>query len=225
MNSTEMIDELVHQLDEDTKRYLPTHRDLLLFGSADSIFLKSIMKKARSLEIKCNTYQDSIRNHNISYKDGIVVDMETFSGSIYDHRWEQTNDLDGLIYDVVCPCVTEAIIRLLDKANLISGKSITIIGRGRSTKGLVEDLIQHNATVTIAHSKTQDLFSATSGRDVVLLCTPKLDQDISYNTKSMVIDLGLAAPHPEWYTCDYVTRIGKLTVSILLNRLVADSTP
>lgn len=224
MNSTKMIDELVHQLDEDTKRYLPTRRDLLLFGSADSIFLKSIMKKARSLEINCNTYQDSIWHHNISCKDGIVVDMETFNGSIYDPRWEPVNDLDGLIYDTR-PCVAEAMIRLLNKANLISGKSITVVGRGRSTKGLAEELIQYDATVTIAHSKTQDLFSATSGRDVVLLCTPKLDQDISYNTKSMVIDLGVAAPHPEWYTCDYVTRIGKLTVSILLNRLVADSTP
>lgn len=219
MNSAEMIDELVHQLDEDTKLYLPMCQDLLLFGSADSIFLKSITKKAHSFGIKCNTYQDSIYNHNISYKDGIVVDMETFDGSIYDPHWKPANDLDGLIYDTR-PCVAEAMIRLLDKANLISGKSITVVGRGRSTKGLVEDLIQHDATVTIAHSKTQDLFSATSGRDVVLFCTPKLDQDISYNTKSMVIDLGLAVSHPKYYTCEYVTKIGKLTISILLNRLV-----
>lgn len=222
MDSTEIIDELVRKIDEDTKCYFPTYRNLLLFGSADSIFLKSIMSKAHSFGIKCDIYQDSISNHSISLRDGIVVDTETFDGITRNPNWNPKNDLDGLIYNTR-PCVAEAMIRLLDKANLIGGKSITIVGRGRSTVGLAKFLIQGDATVTVAHSKTQDLFSATSGRDVVLLCTPNLNQDISYNTKSMVIDLGPVAPHPERYSCDYVTRIGKLTISILLNRLVTET--
>lgn len=219
MKSSEMIDELTHQLDESTKRYLPTYRDLLLFGSANSVFLKAIMRKACSFGVRCNIYQDNISNHYISRQNGIVVDMETFEGNIWHPNLNSANDLDGLIYNAR-PCVTMAMIRLLEKANLVNEKSITIVGRGHSTAGLAKYLIQNDATVTVAHSKTPDLFSATHDRDVVLLCVPKLDQDISYNTKAMVIDLGLAAPHPEQYSCDYVTRIGKLTISILLNRLV-----
>lgn len=219
MKSAEIIDELTHQLDENTKHHLPTYRDLLLFGSANSVFLKAIMRKACSFGVRCSIYQDNISNHNISRQNGIVVDMETFEGTIWHPNWNPVNDLDGLIYNAR-PCVTTAMIRLLEKANLVNEKSITIVGRGHSTAGLAKYLIQNDATITVAHSKTLDLFSATHDRDVVLLCVPKLDQDISYNTKAMVIDLGLAAPRPEQYSCDYVTMIGKLTISILLNRLI-----
>lgn len=219
MKPAEMIDELTYQLDRNTKHHLPTYKNLLLFGNANSVFLKAIMKKANSFGISCNIYQDNISNHNISRQDGIVVDTESFEGAAWHPNWKPVNDLDGIIYNIR-PCVTTAMIHLLGKANLVNKKSITIVGRGHSTAGLANYLIQNDATVTVAHSKTPDLFAVTHDRDVVLLCTPMLEQDISYDTKSMVIDLGLAAPHPEWYSCDYVTKIGKLTISILLNRLV-----
>lgn len=216
---TSVVDHLMDKIDAKTKDYLPTNRTLLLFGSPDSIFLKSIMKKADSFDIKCVIYQDNLSNHRIYYGDRIVVDMETFNGSVWHTQVSKENDLDGILYDI-CPCVTEAMIRVLSETNLIAGKSITIVGRGRSTNGLAEHLVKNDATVTIAHSKTNDLFSATSGKDVVLFCTPKLNHDISYNTRSLVIDLGGAVPKPNYYTCEYIKGIGKLTISILLNRLV-----
>lgn len=48
--------------------------------------------------------------------------------------------------------------------------------------------------------------------------TPIITQDISYNTRDLVIDLGNSVPHPDRLNCPYVNRIGQLTVSILLNR-------
>ena len=47
---------------------------------------------------------------------------------------------------------------------------------------------------------------------------PIITQDISYNTRDLVIDLGNSVPHPDRLNCPYVNRIGQLTVSILLNR-------
>ena len=74
------------------------------------------------------------------------------------------------------------------------------------------------ATVTVAHSKTKSLLQATQNRDVVIYATPIITQDISYNTRDLVIDLGNSVPHPDRLNCPYVNRIGQLTVSILLNR-------
>lgn len=218
MDSNEMINRLVARIDKLTLHLHPERHKLFLFGSLDSIFLKAILKKAQYFGVECGIYQDEISNHDIAPQDGIVVDVETYTKLPLYPSWSRDSDLDGLIHPARS-CVSEAMIRLLREASLISGKSITIIGRGHSTKGLADYLIKHDATVTVAHSKTKDIASVTRNQDVVLICAPKLDQDISYDTKSMVIDLGCTVPHPEQYDCEYVTRIGKLTIIILLYRL------
>ena len=94
----------------------------------------------------------------------------------------------------------------------------TIVGRGHAVKELAKYLDFNNATVTVAHSKTKSLLQATQNRDVVIYATPIITQDISYNTRDLVIDLGNSVPHPDRLNCPYVNRIGQLTVSILLNR-------
>ena len=78
------------------------------------------------------------------------------------------------------------------------------------------DQTQQDLVFQTLHKRVlQDL---VDGKDVVIYATPIITQDISYNTRDLVIDLGNSVPHPDRLNCPYVNRIGQLTVSILLNR-------
>ena len=112
----------------------------------------------------------------------------------------------------------KSVLAVSIESGLVWEKDITIVGRGHAVKELAKYLDFNNATVTVAHSKTKSLLQATQNRDVVIYATPIITQDISYNTRDLVIDLGNSVPHPDRLNCPYVNRIGRLTVSILLNR-------
>jgi hypothetical protein len=210
MNYNEVIDTLTREIDNDTSRLLPVSGKLLLFGSQESVFLKSIKKKADILGIQ---YEHTL-NFTPPYA-GAVVDTETCSLGI---RISPNADIDHSFSEGMSS-VSKAIFLLLS-TDMVCGKDITIIGRGHSVKGLAQVLIDNHATVTVAHSKTKSLLNATLNRDVVIYATPTITQDISYNTRNLAIDLGNSVPHPNRFCCPYVNRIGKLTVSILLNEFV-----
>ena len=72
---------------------------------------------------------------------------------------------------IVAPCTATGIIDLLDNYDIpIQGKRAVVIGRsllvGKSVANLLE---QRNATVTICHSKTENLASITKQADIWLL--------------------------------------------------------
>lgn len=96
-----------------------------------------------------------------------------------------------------------------------SCENVTIVRPEMNFRKVIE---VYGYPVTVAHSKTKSLLQATQNRDVVIYATPIITQDISYNTRDLVIDLGNSVPHPDRLNCPYVNRIGQLTVSILLNR-------
>ncbi len=214
MDYNEVIDTLTREIDNDTRRLLPVSGKLLLLGSKDSVFLKSIKKKADAFGI----YYDHTFRFITPYT-GAVVDTESCPLGI---RLSPDVDIDRSFSDGMSS-VSKAILALLLSTDLVSGKDITIVGRGHAVKGLAQALIDNNATVTIAHSETKSLLNATMNRDVVIYATPTITQDISYNTRNLVIDLGNSVPHPNRFCCPYVNRIGKLTVSILLNEFVRKS--
>lgn len=210
MDVKEAIQKLTEQFDEDTRKYVRRGDILEYAGTPEkSPFLRALLKKAKELGITCREYTgDTWQNH-------VVVDKET--SVCYELNGLQ--DLDNLVEDGMSS-VAEAVFRLLNYLDLIQGKNITIVGRGHSVKGLADCLIAHNATVTVAHSYTKNLLTATRGRDVVIYATPKLNTIISYDTEDMVIDLGRCVPWPSTFWCPYVDSVGKLTISILLNRHV-----
>ena len=206
---TEIIKTLSEQIDGETIALLPTSGKLLLLGSQDSIFLKSIKRKADSLGIM---YDHTFR-FTPPYQ-GAVVDTETCPSDL---QLSSDVDIDHSFSDGLSS-VSQGVFALLLAADLVHKKNITIVGRGHAVKGLAQALIYNNATVTVAHSKTTSLLQATQNRDVVIYATPNVSQDISYNTAELVIDLGNAVPHPDRLSCEYINRIGQLTVSVLLNR-------
>ena len=75
------------------------------------------------------------------------------------------------------PCTPQAIVELLLRNKiLLSGKDVTIIGRGLTVGRPLSILLSHrdiNATVTVVHTGTRDLHSHTKKADVVIAALGK----------------------------------------------------
>ena len=96
---------------------------------------------------------------------------------------------------IVAPCTATGIIDLLDHYNLeIAGKRAVVIGRsllvGKSVANLLE---QRNATVTVCHSKTQNLAEITRQADILVVAIGKPNYVTADMVKdgAVVIDVGI----------------------------------
>lgn len=210
------IDELARENDLATKALLPVDKTLVLFGSETSPFIQSIRRKANALGIKCNMGVSQLYADDVG---GVVIDTET--SNVNPRFIDPILDIDCITPSSSgLSCVASAILALLLGNNLVCGKYITIVGRGHAVRGLAPLLTEQGATVTVAHSKTPMVNKATVGADVVVYAVPRTASfGFTLDTKDMVIDLSRVIPYPDLLpNAKYVDGIGKLTVSILLNR-------
>lgn len=95
----------------------------------------------------------------------------------------------------IAPCTATGIIKMLKHENIeISGKRAVVIGRsllvGKSVANLLE---QENATVTICHSRTQNIKEITSEADILVVAIgkPKYVTDDFVKDNAVVIDVGI----------------------------------
>ena len=92
-------------------------------------------------------------------------------------------------------CTPKGIIRLLDEYNIqISGQNAVIIGRSNIVgKPLSMLLLNRNATVTIAHSKTKNLSHITKSADILISATGKKNMVTKDMVKqgATIIDVGI----------------------------------
>ena len=93
------------------------------------------------------------------------------------------------------PCTPKGIIKLLDKANIeISGKNAVVLGRSNIVGlPIAKLLLDRNATVTITHSKTQDLANVCNKADILIVAIGKarfLTADM-VKDGAVVIDVGV----------------------------------
>ena len=156
----EQIKTLSATLDEETTRFHPTGR-LLLLGSYESVFLKAVKRKADLLGIDCDLTQ-----YPCSPYKAVVVDRETVPSDI---KLTAEVDIDHS-YSQGMSSVSQATLALLLALDLVHAKDITIVGRGHAVQNLAKYLTLGNATVTVAHSKTKSLLQATmegTGDDLV----------------------------------------------------------
>lgn len=93
------------------------------------------------------------------------------------------------------PCTPKGIIKLLDKAGVeIEGKKAVVIGRSNIVGLPVSKLLlDRNATVTIAHSRTKDLAKVTSEADILVVAIgrPKFVTADMVGEGAAVIDVGV----------------------------------
>ena len=149
----------------------------------------------------------------------VVYDTETADISkSFKHYISQTAfDLDSIVaYDMTC--VAKAIDTFVSFYVGLAGKNIVIVGRGHATHGLFKSFQDGNATVTVAHSQTKDIFKTANGADIVIYATPNVNDLRKPHVNELVIDLNGIWSNDPFTDCEYVDRIGPLTVSILINR-------
>ena len=168
------------------------------------------------------------------------------------NRIDPKKDVDCLTYHnlgalfsakpIVAPCTATGIIKLLDSENIqIAGKRAVVIGRsllvGKSVANLLE---QRNATVTICHSKTQDLEKVCKKADILVVAIGKekfvnanhvrkgsvvIDVGINRTENGLVGDVDFDAVKDK---CSYITPVpggvGPMTVACLMeNTLILHS--
>ncbi len=75
----------------------------------------------------------------------------------------------GLKPHAIC-CTPKGVIKILDEYKIdLEGKEVVVIGRSNIVgKPLASLLLQRNATVTVAHSKTKNLKEITKTKDIVI---------------------------------------------------------
>lgn len=152
--------------------------------------------------------EEIIKLNNDNDVDGILVQLP-LPKHISEEKIIETiaieKDVDGfhplnvanlwLKKDCMLPCTPKGIIKLLDKAGInVAGKKAVVIGRSNIVGLPISKLlIDKNATVTIAHSKTVDLPSVTKEADILIAAVGKARMVKKDMVKqgAVVIDVGV----------------------------------
>ncbi|MCM1377165.1 MAG: bifunctional methylenetetrahydrofolate dehydrogenase/methenyltetrahydrofolate cyclohydrolase FolD [Prevotella sp.] len=116
-----------------------------------------------------------------------LKDVDAFHPENVAKLWKKQADL--------FPCTPKGIIRLLDEASVeIAGKRAVVIGRSNMVGfPVAKMLLDRDATVTIAHSKTKDLAAITREADILVVaigCAKLITADM-VKSGAAVIDVGI----------------------------------
>ena len=94
----------------------------------------------------------------------------------------------------VYPCTPKGILLLLDEYNInLEGKHVVIIGRSNIVgRPLSQMMLDRNATVTICHSRTQNLTNITKTADVLISAVgEKIIEENMLKSDCIVVDVGI----------------------------------
>ena len=160
-----------------------------------------------------NTSEDELlslidRLNNYNYVDGILVQLPLprhINTDMVIERINPEKDVDGFTaintgklwlgqYDIA-PCTAIGVIELLDYYNIdIAGKHCVIVGRSNIVdKPVAASMLERNATVTVCHSKTQNLYDLTRTADILITAVgkPKFITRDMVKDGAVVIDVGI----------------------------------
>ena len=160
-----------------------------------------------------NTSEDELlslidRLNNYNYVDGILVQLPLprhINTDMIIKRINPEKDVDGFTaintgklwlgqYDIA-PCTAIGVIELLDYYNIdIAGKHCVIVGRSNIVgKPVAALMLERNSTVTVCHSKTQNLYDITRTADILITAVgkPKFITRDMVKDGAVVIDVGI----------------------------------
>lgn len=146
--------------------------------------------------------------NNDEYVNGIIVQLpipEKYNEKRILNTIINSKDVDGLTdintgrlvngKKTLVPCTPLGIITLLKKYEIeIEGKNVVIIGRSKLVgRPLVSLMLNENATVTICHSKTNNLENYTKDADIIIVAAgcPKLLTGDMVKKGVVVVDVGI----------------------------------
>lgn len=139
--------------------------------------------------------------------------------------------------DTFLPCTPKGIMVMIDHMGCkdLSGKKAVVIGRSNIVgKPVAQLLLQRNATVTIAHSRTKDIEDIASQADVLIAAVgkPRLIKSNWVKDGAVVIDVGVNRDENNKLCgdvdfadveskCSYITPVpkgvGPMTIAMLLS--------
>lgn len=138
----------------------------------------------------------------------------------------------------VYPCTPKGILLLLDEYNInLEGKHVVIIGRSNIVgRPLSQMMLDRNATVTICHSRTQNLANITKTADVLISAVgEKIIEENMLKSDCIVVDVGIFKDETGKTRGDvdfenvskkasYITPVpggvGPMTIAMLMNNVV-----
>ena len=173
----------------------------------ENVILKEDTTSNEFLDIIMNKLDEDILNTNFT-KYGMILQLpapkhlvDIFNDTISTHF-----DVDGFgeinFKNVMAtgtathlPATPKGIMTLLHHYNIpIEGKHVVIVGRSNIVgKPLAQMMLRENATVTICHSKTENLASITRMADILVVAAgkPKFINDTHVKDGVVVVDVGI----------------------------------
>lgn len=199
-----------------TNKRIPAIKIFSNDNIASSSYLKSRVDLCNRLNIKVEILQYNnqdelinaiIKCNNDKMIDGIIVDRPLkfeIDESIINNLIDSKKDIDGVSYinmgklwsnNGKVPATALAVMELLDFYNIdLEGKHVVIIGRSITVgKPLVPLFLNKNATVTICHSKSENLRTITKVADILVVAVgirEFIDQTYVHQ-HSVIIDVGI----------------------------------
>lgn len=152
--------------------------------------------------IKCVDDDLAWRIHMGNYNDnvgGIIVQLplpNSMDEKFYTDQVLITKDVDGFKHNSPFkPCTPEGIMYILEKEiGDLTGKKALVIGRGKLVgEPIAKMLLDANCTVTVAHSKTKDLYWELQNAEIIISAVGKpktVDLHWCWNAE-VVIDVGV----------------------------------
>ena len=145
--------------------------------------------------------------------------------------------------DCIVPCTPAGVMRMIDSLGLdLKGKHAVVVGRSNIVgKPVAKLLLDRNATVTIAHSRTADLGAVCRSADVLVVAVgrPRMITGDMIKPGAVVIDVGInrdeagklcgdvdfasAEPVASWIT-PVPGGVGPMTIAMLMKNTIACAT-
>ncbi len=142
--------------------------------------------------------------------------------------------------DCIVPCTPAGVMRMLDSVGVdLKGKSAVVVGRSNIVgKPMAKLLLDRNATVTIAHSRTADLCAFCRTADVLVVAVGKaglvtgdmvkpgaivIDVGMNRNAEGKLcgdVDYASAEPVASWIT-PVPGGVGPMTIAMLMKNTIA----
>lgn len=195
---------------------------VLLIGDdpASQVYVKNKMKTCEALGMSSlvdvlpgNTPSDIVVQKILSLNsdqnvDGILIQLplpKHLDSQVLLNLIDPAKDVDALtmvsggkIFSdqaAVYPCTPWGIIRLLEYYKIpLEGRQAVVIGRSQIVgKPMAHLLLKKNMTVTLAHSKSQDLATITQRADLVVVAAgkPRFFGPEYFSPQAVVIDVGI----------------------------------
>lgn len=264
--SNEIIEELKVRCDELKEKGIKPKFAVIIVGNdkASQIYVKNKRKACERIGIEC---VECFLDENIQQKElidkikelnsdntihGILLQSPIPKHLNINEAFETISpkkDVDGfnptnvgklcLNQNTFVSCTPFGIIKLLDKYGIdLAGKKVTIIGRSNIVgKPLIQCFLNKNATVTICHSKTDDIKEHTKDADIVVVAIgkPKFLKENMVKKNSVIIDVGINRDDNGKIIGDvdfenvskkssYITPVpggvGPMTIAMLMNNVI-----